>query len=58
VTFLDPMGQMIDAPIVRAMTAKELEKHKAKNPPKPDLAAENATGIVAITKLNATRQMF
>ena len=52
------MGQMIDAPIVRAMTAKELEKHKAKNPPKPDLAAENATGIVAITKLNATRQMF
>src|SRR5215472_8065764 len=51
VTFEDPMGLMIEAPTVRTMTAAELEKHKAKKPLKPDLAAENATGADAIAKL-------
>ena len=47
----DEMGQPIKAPTVRAMTAAELEKHKAKKPLKPDVAAENATGATAIAKL-------
>ena len=51
VTFVDPMGLMIEAPTVRAMNPAELEKHKAKKPLKPDLAAENATGADAIAKL-------
>jgi hypothetical protein len=33
------------------MTAAELEEHKAKRLPKPDVAAENATDAVAIAKL-------
>jgi hypothetical protein len=44
-------GLMIQAPIVRAMSAAELEAHKAKKPPKPDLAAENATDAPAIANL-------
>lgn len=50
---LDPDGiaPPIKAPIVRAMSAAELEKHKGKRLPKPDLAAENATSIEAIAKL-------
>jgi hypothetical protein len=47
----DEMGQPIEAPTVRAMTAEEAEKHKAKTPPRPDVAAENATGTEAIAKL-------
>ena len=33
------------------MTAAEVEEHKAKKPPKPGLAAENATDAAAIAKL-------
>ena len=33
------------------MSAAELEAHKAKRPPKPDVAAENATDAVAMAKL-------
>ena len=51
VTFVDPTGLIIEAPTVRAMTTVELEQHKAKRPPKPDEAAENATDAVAIAKL-------
>jgi hypothetical protein len=51
VTFVDPEGLMIEAPTVRAMTAAELEEHKAKKPLKPDVAGENATGAEAIAKL-------
>ena len=47
----DEMGRPIKAPTVRAMTAAELEEHKSKTPPKPDVAAENATGSAAIAKL-------
>ena len=47
----DELGQPIKAPTVRAMTAAELEKHKAKKPLKPDVAAENATDAAAIGKL-------
>jgi hypothetical protein len=47
----DELGQPIKAPTVRAMTAVELEKHKAKKPLKPDVAAENATDAAAIGKL-------
>jgi hypothetical protein len=51
VTFLDPMGLLIEAPTVRAMTAAEVEEHKAKKPPTPDLVAENSTDATAIAKL-------
>jgi hypothetical protein len=51
VTLVDPSGLLIEAPAVRAMTAAELEEHKAKKPLKPDVAAENATGATAIAKL-------
>jgi hypothetical protein len=47
----DEMGLPIEAPTVRAMTAAELEKHKGKTPPKPDVEAENATDATAIAKL-------
>jgi hypothetical protein len=47
----DDMGLAIEAPVVRAMSAKELEERKAKRPPKPDVAAENATDAAAIAKL-------
>jgi hypothetical protein len=47
----DEMGQPIEAPIVRAMSAAELEKHRGKRLPKPDLTAENATDAAAIAKL-------
>ena len=40
----------IEAPTVRAMTAAEAEENKAM-PPRPDVAAENASGDVAIAKL-------
>jgi hypothetical protein len=33
------------------MTAAELDEHKGKSPPRPDVAAENATDAVAIAKL-------
>ena len=36
---------------MRAMSAAELQEHKAKRPPKPDVAAENATDAPAIAKL-------
>jgi hypothetical protein len=51
VTLVDPSGLLIEAPTVRAMTAAEQEKHKAKTPPKPDVAGENATDAMAIAKL-------
>jgi hypothetical protein len=51
VTFADPEGRIVEAPTVRAMTAAELEEHKAKKPLKPDVARENATGVEAIAKL-------
>jgi hypothetical protein len=51
VTLVDPSGLLIEAPAVRAMTAAELEEHKAKIPPKPDVTAENATDAAAIAKL-------
>jgi hypothetical protein len=47
----DAMGVSVKAPIVRAMTAAELEKYRGKRLPKPDLAAENATDAAAIAKL-------
>jgi hypothetical protein len=47
----DEMGVPIEAPTVRAMTAAELEEHKGKRLPRPDVAAENATDAVAIAKL-------
>lgn len=47
----DEMGLPIEAPTVRAMTEEELEQHTSKAPPKPDLAAENATDAAAIAKL-------
>jgi hypothetical protein len=47
----DDMGLSIEAPTVRAMTAAELEEHRAKTPPRPDVAAENATDAPAIAKL-------
>ena len=51
VSLVDPSGLLIEAPTVRAMTAAELEEHKAKTPPKPDVAGENATDATAIAKL-------
>ena len=47
----DEMGLSTEAPTVRAMTAPEVEAHKAKTPPRPDVAAENATVGAAIAKL-------
>jgi hypothetical protein len=38
-------------PVIRAMTAAEQEELKGKRPPKPGVAAENATGAAAIAKL-------
>jgi hypothetical protein len=38
-------------PVIRAMSAAELEELKGKRPPKPDVAAENATDATAIAKL-------
>jgi len=52
VTFMDHQaGLLTKAPVVRAMSAAELEQLKAKSPPKPDVAAENATDAPAIAKL-------
>jgi AAA domain len=51
VTLVDPSGLLIEAPAVRAMTAAELEEHKAKRVPPADVAAENATDGAAIAKL-------
>ena len=47
----DGIARPIKAPIVRAMSAAELEKYKGKRLPKPDVAAENATDGAAIAKL-------
>jgi hypothetical protein len=47
------IGEPIKAPTVRAMTPAELERHKGKRIPKPDVAAENATDAAAIAKLEA-----
>jgi AAA domain len=47
----DEMGLSTEAPTVRAMTAAEVDEHKAKRPPRPDVAAENATDAAAIAKL-------
>jgi hypothetical protein len=49
----DDMGEPIKAPTVRSMTPAELEKHRGKRVPKPDVAAETATDAVAIAKLEA-----
>jgi hypothetical protein len=51
-TFLaEDTGLIIKAPVVRAMSTAELEAQKAKRPPKPDVAAENATDGAAVAKL-------
>ena len=47
----DAAGLPVKAPIVRPMNAGELEEHRARRPPKPDVAAENATDGAAIAKL-------
>jgi hypothetical protein len=39
----DAAGLPVKAPIVRPMNAGDLEEHRARRPPKPDVAAENAT---------------
>jgi hypothetical protein len=49
----DDIGEPIKAPTVRAMTPAELEKHRGKRVPKPDIAAETATDAVAVGKLEA-----
>ena len=51
VSLVDPSGLLIEAPTVHAMTAAELEEHKAKRVPPADVAAENATDGAAIAKL-------
>jgi hypothetical protein len=38
-------------PVIRAMTSVELEEHKAKKTPQPDVAAENATDAPAVNRL-------
>jgi AAA domain len=48
VTLVDPSGLLIEAPAVRAMTAADLEEHKAKRVPLADVAAENATDGAAV----------
>jgi hypothetical protein len=47
----DAAGLPVKAPIVRPMNAGDLEEHRARRPPKPDVAAENATDGAAIAKL-------
>jgi hypothetical protein len=47
----DDMGLPIEAPTVRALTAAEVEEHKAKRLPKPDVETENATNDTAVARL-------
>lgn len=47
----DDLGLPVEAPVVRALTAAELEEHKAKRTPKPNVEAENATDDAAVARL-------
>jgi hypothetical protein len=47
----DDFGLPVEAPVVRALTAAELEEHKAKRTPKPNIEAENATDDAAVARL-------
>lgn len=47
----DDLGLPVEAPVVRALTAAELEEHKAKRTPKPNVEAENATDDAGVAQL-------